>query len=468
MARILVVDDEAAICWAFRSVLEAAGHRPIISSTARRALELFRSEAPDAVFLDVRLPDGSGLDLLDTMRAERPATPVVVITGHGGLDTAVRAIQAGAAEYLVKPLDLDGVRTALASILARPAKAPGLGTPALGAAPLLVGSSPPMQEVYKRIATVACAEVPVLILGESGTGKELVARAIHDASRRRAGPFEPIDCAALPPGLVESELYGHERGAFTGAVRSHAGRVRRADGGTLFFDEIGELSLEVQAKLLRFLAEREVVPVGGSERLAVDARVIAATNRPLEQAIENGSFREDLFYRLSVFTIRVPPLRERKGDIPALVARFLERAGAPSSAGRSAAVSEEALAVLALHDWPGNVRELRNAVEHAAILARGAPIGPEHLPAYVGRSPRGVEELRALAGRLIEEAEAAGVPAARHASDRLDRALLEEAIRRSAGSISAMARLLGWTRVTVRKRLRDLGMDARAEDDASS
>jgi DNA-binding NtrC family response regulator len=326
-----------------------------------------------------------------------------------------------------------------------------------------------MQEVGKRIGAVAGTDVSVLIQGESGTGKELIARAIHAASARREGPFEPIDCAALPPELVESELYGHERGAFTGALKGREGRIRRAHGGTLFLDEVGELPLPAQAKLLRFLAERELSPVGGEGRVAVDVRVIAATNRPLERAVKDGSFREDLFYRLNVFAIHAPPLRERKGDIPDLARRFLARAGRGPGGAAPLEPTPEALALLARHDWPGNVRELRNAVEHASVVARGAALLPEHLPAYIqiaGEAPPvpvaassrapGAPDPDDLAATLLDAAIASGGAApGRAALERFERALIEVAMRRSRGSISGAARLLGMQRTTVRARLRE-------------
>jgi len=525
MPRVLIVDDEAAICWALRSMAEGAGHEALVAATARRGLELFRESRPDAVFLDVRLPDGDGVETLAVMRRERPDAQVVVITGHGGLETAVRAMQAGAADYLVKPLDLTGARSALARALAGSAAPPsspahpehaGAGgaraskdrpEPEAGRESkdaILVGRSAAMQEVGKRIGAVAATDVSVLVQGESGTGKELIARAIHAASARRAGPFEPIDCAALPPELVESELYGHEKGAFTGALKDREGRIRRAHGGTVFLDEIGELPLPTQAKLLRFLAERDLSPVGGGARVSVDVRVIAATNRPLERAVKDGLFREDLFYRLNVFAIHAPPLRERKEDIPDLVRRFLARQGRGPGAPVPPGPLEptvEALAALRRHDWPGNVRELRNAVEHAVVIARGSALLPEHLPAYLqadapatrgvfgaattGGSPaplahqngregpweapgatrasQGHPDHLELAGRLLDAGIASGAPAAKFALERLERALAQVAYARSGGSISAAARLLGATRGTVRKWLKDSGIEAAGE-----
>jgi two-component system nitrogen regulation response regulator GlnG len=470
VAKILVVDDEAAICWAFRTLIEAEGHEALVAPNAARALEIFERERPDMVFLDVRLPDEDGIATLRAMKAARPEANVVVVTALGGFETTVAAMQAGALDYLVKPVDAGHAREAIRRAVAPlPAEPPAPSEPGgareAPAAPLLVGRSAVMQELFKRIAAVAATDVPVLIQGESGTGKELVARAIHVASPRRDGPFEPIDCAALPADLVESELYGHERGAFTGAVRDRVGRVRLAHGGTLFLDEVGELPLPAQAKLLRFLSEREIVPVGGRARVAVDARIVAATNRPLERAVAAGAFREDLFYRLNVVALHVPPLRARREDIPALVARF-------SGRGEKPGISADALAVLERYSWPGNVRELRNAVEHALALARGPLILPEHLPAHVrgaaasaaggaltaageaGDSPASFD-LRALAAALIDRALADGRAPYAEAIRRLEEALFAEAMARSGGSRSAAARLLAINRATLRKRLRE-------------
>jgi two-component system nitrogen regulation response regulator GlnG len=466
MAKVLVVDDEAAICWAFRTLIEGEGHEPLVAATAARALEVFGRERPALVFLDVRLPDGDGLAALRAMKEARPEAAVVIVTAHGGLETAVAAMQSGAFDYLVKPVDVGHARAVLARALAdcaAPAPAPTPPSPPTSASTLLVGRSAAIQDVFKRIGAVAQSDVPVLIQGESGTGKELVARALHAASARRDGPFEPIDCAALPAELVESELYGHERGAFTGAIRDRPGRVRQANGGTLFLDEVGELPLPAQAKLLRFLAEREVVAVGGSARVAVDVRIVAATNRPLERAVATGAFREDLFYRLNVVAVHLPPLRARREDIAPLAAAFLSR---KREAGGPAAIAPETLALLERHDWPGNVRELKNAIEHALALARGPLILPDHLPPHVragaaapakaaARAEGAAGALAPLAAALLDEALAAGRPPHADAIARVEAALLAEALRRTGGSRSAAARLLKLNRATLRKRLRD-------------
>jgi DNA-binding NtrC family response regulator len=318
-----------------------------------------------------------------------------------------------------------------------------------------------MQEVFKRIGAVALSEVPVLVTGESGTGKEMVARAIHRASRRAAGPFEPVDCASLPETLFESELFGHERGAFTGAVARRIGRLERAEGGTLFLDEVAEIPPASQAKLLRFLETRTFERLGGSGPGTVDARVVAATHRDLAERIRQGLFREDLFYRLDVVTIRIPPLRERPEDVPLLVAHFL----AQERGGPTGGISREALDRLMACTWPGNVRELRNAVEHARVLARGAPILPENLPPSVGgggpaASP-GEDDalLRAVVRRLAAEAGDGEGDLHARVTARIEKPLLQEVLARTGGNQVRAARILGIHRTTLRERMERYGID---------
>jgi DNA-binding NtrC family response regulator len=316
-----------------------------------------------------------------------------------------------------------------------------------------------MQEVFKRIGALALSDVPVLVTGESGTGKEMVARAVHRASRRASGPFEPVDCASLPETLFESELFGHERGAFTGAVGRRAGRLERASGGTVFLDEVAEIPPGIQAKLLRFLETRTFERLGGTGPVTVDARVIAATHRDLAARIKEGLFREDLFYRLDVVTVRVPPLRERPEDVPLLVAHFL----AQGRGGPAGAVSRQALDLLLAHPWPGNVRELRNAVEHARVLARGGPLLPEHLPPTVsgGGPPAGPGEdalVRAIVRRLAAEAgDREGDLHARTLA-RFEKPLLEEILARTGGNQVRAARILGIHRTTLRERMERYGI----------
>ena len=460
--RVFAVDDEPGICRALERFFERRGASCASFPRAEEALTAAEGSPPDLVFLDVRLPGISGLDALERFRALDPAPSVIVVTAHGTLDVAVEAIRRGAHDYLPKPLDLVQVgaaadRAMAARAAARQPAGEEPGPPDPGA--LLVGRSAPMQEVFKRIGALALSEVPVLVTGESGTGKEMVARAIHRASRRATGPFEPVDCASLPETLFESELFGHERGAFTGAVGRRAGRLERASGGTVFLDEVAEIPPGIQAKLLRFLETRSFERLGGTGPVSVDARVIAATHRDLAARIREGLFREDLFYRLDVVTVRVPPLRERPEDVPLLVAHFL----AQGRGGPAGAVSREALDLLLAHPWPGNVRELRNAVEHARVLARGGAILPEHLPPGVagGAAPAGPGEdalVRAIVRRLAAEAgDREGDLHARTLA-RFEKPLLEEILARTGGNQVRAARILGIHRTTLRERMERYGI----------
>jgi len=380
MADILIVDDEVAICSAFSRFLQAGGHKTQVASSGEEALRLVETKMPDLVILDIRLPGLSGLEVLQRIKQQHEALPVVIVTAHGTMGNAIEAMQRGAFEYLVKPVDLARAREVVAQALASRMKSGEVEEHRTAAErPLLVGTSAPMQEVYKKIATAGMNDLSVLVEGESGTGKEQVALAIHVNSPRRSGQFVPINCGSLPDTLLESELFGHEEGAFTGAVRRKAGRVESADGGTLFLDEVAELSTAAQVKLLRFLETHRSTRLGSTEQIPVDVRVIAATNQPVERLIEEGRFRRDLYYRLNVLPIRLVPLRERLEDLPQLVAHFLDQV----QASLPTAISPEALDALRRYPWPGNVRELRNAIEHAGVAARGRIIGIEHLPEHV-------------------------------------------------------------------------------------
>ncbi len=444
MARILIIDDEPGVCWALKKALDEAGHEVETAGTAEQGLPL--AGAADLVFLDIGLPGMNGLDALQRL----DNVPVVVITAHGTLENAVEALKHGAFDYLVKPLRGEELPALVQRAVSRSAlerEVARLRSEVRGrydAAPLK-GSTRAMQEVFKQIATVALSDAPVLIHGESGTGKELVARTIHHASRRAGGAFEPIDCGALPEALLESELFGHERGAFTGAVARKRGRIESAHGGSLFLDEVGELTAASQAKLLRFLAEREIVRLGGSARIHVDLRVIAATHRDLRAGIESGDFREDLFYRLAVSEIVLPPLRDRRDDIPLLVAHFLEH-----EVAYKGDMGSDAMAILRDNDWPGNVRELRNAVEAATVMARGAMVLPEHLPESVrsAASPRG-GAWGPLVARMADAAADGEKYGAVH--DAAERAVVAHVLGKTGGNQVQAARQLGIHRTTLRK-----------------
>ena len=360
-AGVLVVDDEESVCWTLARAMGRAGYAVWSASSAERGLALAREHRPAVVLLDVRLPKMDGIDALDLLRRDVPEAAVIVMTAHGDLSTAVRAVEGGAFDYLPKPFDLTQVESAVARALeVRPPVVEQL-TPSNE---LMIGRSAAMQAVFKRIALAAPSSANILIQGESGTGKELVARAIHRYSPRRDKAFVPVHVAALNPQLVESELFGHVRGAFTGAEKARPGLLELADGGTAFLDELADIPPAVQAKLLRVLEYQELLPVGGSEAKKIDVRLVSATHRDLRAAVAAGEFRQDLYFRLNTFEIRVPPLRERPDDLPELARHFL------ATFGQSCALGDETLEWLRSRPWPGNVRELRNALEHAAIVAR--------------------------------------------------------------------------------------------------
>lgn len=480
MPDVLVIDDEPGICWALREYLADSGHVVTVASSAEEGLAACDSTGtdglrPDAVLLDVRLPGMDGLSAIAHLRNRLGSTPIIVMTAFGNLETAVSAVQSGAFDYLTKPFDLDQAGAVLdRAIASRELSAAGETTEGAGSAgEELVGHSPAMQVVFKQIAMVAAADVPVLITGESGTGKEVAARAIHRHSHRAAGPFVAVSLPALSSGLVESELFGHVRGAFTGADSDRAGVFELADGGTVLLDELGDAPLSVQVKLLRALEQREISRVGDLRPRPVNVRVIAATHRPLTDLIDTGEFRQDLYFRLSVFQIALPPLRNRRDDIPLLTRRFLEQINPEAGPGL---LSEAVLQELKRRHWTGNVRELRNAVERAAVLARGNPLAVEHLPPPL-------EDLETRANGAAIEDGSPEVQLARHAqqwfeqavqtgSDTADEAnlysrylaatepaLLQAALLHCEGNRVATAALLGMHRTTLRQKLRRYGLD---------
>jgi two-component system nitrogen regulation response regulator GlnG len=456
MNRILIIDDEPAIGWSLRELLTDDGHAVKVDSSAEAALETCGRFAPEAMLLDVRLPGRDGLAALPDLRAAAPGAAIVVMTAFGDLDTAVRAVAAGAFDYLVKPFDLASVSRVVSRALADRGGTPQ--SPAADASPArLVGSSPAMQRVFKQIAVAAATDLPVLITGQTGTGKELAARAIHANSGRRNRPLVATSVAALAPSVIESELFGHVRGAFTGAAADRRGLFELADGGTLLLDEIGEAPLDVQAKLLRVLEDRAIAPVGSSAVRPVDVRVIAATNRDLAAALEAGGFRVDLYHRLRVFQIEMPPLAARPEDLPALVEHFLAAAG---HGGRQATTAF--LAAVRDRSWPGNVRELRHAVEAAAAMARGGSLEAEHLPPAVATPlsappPSDANASVASAVRQWVEATWSVSADAGDLHDRLvnlvEKTLAAEAVDRAGGNRTAAAKALGIDRATLRSKL---------------
>jgi DNA-binding NtrC family response regulator len=471
MSHVLIVDDEPSICWGFRELLADEGHEVSVASSAEEALEIAERAPLDAVVLDVRLPGRDGLSTIQDLRTRIGAAPIIVITAFGNLDIAVRALDEGAFDYLPKPFDLDQVSEVLRRAL-RHTSSVATSTAVEEAAILpetFIGTSPAMQAVFKQIALVAPSDVPVLITGESGTGKELVAQAIHRHSRRKHAAFLPTCLAALSPGLIESELFGHVRGAFTGAELARQGLLELADGGTVFLDEIGDVPLPVQVKLLRAIEQHEVAPVGDARLRQTDFRVLAATNRPLDELVSRGEFREDLFYRIGVFHIHVPPLRERVEDIPLLARAFLRAA---VGSGPTPDLSAAALRELSSRRWPGNVRELRNAVERATLVARGGQVEADHFPPPSSISGNGhrstAEELQIhtanwVAEQLVAEAMPAVSP---ERDDLLERflsvvepSLLRTVLANCGGNRAAAAKVLGIHRATLRQKLRDCGLD---------
>ncbi len=380
---VLIVDDELSVRRLIQEVVRKAGYSAYLAENGREAVEKARQLKPAVIIMDIKMPVMDGMEAFEIIRGEQPHTAVILMTAHGTVDTAVEAMKNGAFDYLVKPYNVAELRIILErafQLRKLRDEVTALRTEVQDKYRLgnIVGTSPVMQEVYKKVGRVAQTNATVLITGESGSGKELVAKIIHNNSLRRDGPFVKVNCGALPEGLLESELFGYEKGAFTGAVARKPGRFELADQGTIFFDEIGELSLALQVKLLGVLQEREFERVGGTETIKVDVRIIAATNRDLEAMVRNGLFREDLYYRLKVVPIHVPPLRERTEDIPLLIEYFLARFAAEAHR-EPPIITAEAVQLLRRYQWPGNVRELANVLERAVIMSSGV-IGSQDLP----------------------------------------------------------------------------------------
>ncbi|NOX53742.1 MAG: sigma-54-dependent Fis family transcriptional regulator [Planctomycetes bacterium] len=465
MASLLVIDDEPSILHAFRRVFDQPEITVCTASTGREGIELFQRHRPDAVILDVRLPDMSGMDVFQTCRAIDPKVPVILITGHGSAEMAITAMQQGAFDYLFKPLELDEVR----QLVDRALKVRrAMSVPALTAeetvdgedgADLLIGRCPAMLQVYRDIGRVAAQDVTVLIRGESGTGKELVARAIYHHSHRADGPFLAVNCAAIPEGLLESELFGHERGAFTGADHRRIGKVEQCRGGTLFLDEIGDMPPLLQAKLLRFLQEQEFQRVGGNETLKADVRVLAATNRNLEQMVEDGLFRKDLYYRLSVYTITLPPLRERADDINLLVEHMVKRFSRELKT-KATLVPADTMNLLRAYSWPGNVRELESVLKQALLTSSGHVLLPEFLPEQLRGQWAAQETFPDLKAFLMDRIRRGCTDLYALTIAAVDRQIISTVLEHTRGNKLQSARLLGITRTTLRKKMRALGLEA--------
>jgi two-component system nitrogen regulation response regulator GlnG len=471
MPTLLIVDDEPSILLAFRRAFRDPALVLLTAETAAEAVALASAHRPDVVILDVQLPDGSGLETLARLRDLDARCPVIFITGKGDADTAIDAMKRGAYDFLLKPLELAGLRQVVDKALAirRAMLVPAVvaaDTTVDDRADAIVGRCPAMQEVYKAIGRVAAQDVTVLITGESGTGKELVARALYQHSSRADKPFLAISCAAIPEHLLESELFGHEKGAFTGADRRHIGKFEQCDGGTLFLDEVGDMAPLTQTKVLRLLQEQRFERLGGNETIHTDVRVIAATNRDLAAAVTAGHFRQDLYYRLSVFGIHLPPLRQRGEDLTLLVRHYVRRFA--RELGREVRdVAPETLELLRAYPWPGNVRELQSVVKQALLRATGPLLVPEFLPSPLGpllsgpvADPETPAQPKApsLEQFLEERLSAGSTDLYAEALAWLEQLLLPRVLRHVGGSQVQAARLLGITRGSLRGKLRALGL----------
>ena len=446
MTSILVVDDDAVSCQLLSDVLQRDGTTVKRETDPTQVLARVGAEPVDLAILDVRMPGMNGLELLRKLKERSPELPVIIMRAFGSIDTAVQAINFGAVDYLSKPMDVDQIRRAVSKALSQRTEVRA-DLPGVDEVAGIAGRSTAMVEVYKSIARVAPSRSTVLILGESGTGKEMVARAIHEHSPRRDRPFIAVDCAALTETLLESELFGHVRGAFTGAVGDKAGLFVEADGGTLFLDEIGDVSPAMQMKLLRVLQEQQVRPVGGTQWRRIDVRVIAATNRDLQAAVNAGRFREDLYYRVNVFSIRLPPLRDRREDVPLLVEHLIRRS-ARESGKRVTGMSQEALELLRAYDWPGNVRELAHVIERSVVLANGETIGIDELPPEI-RFPSITRRADILCDQpTLEE---------------LKRRYIQRVVEESKGNISHAAVILGVDRRSLYRMLQRYRIPVRGD-----
>jgi two-component system nitrogen regulation response regulator NtrX len=455
MASVLIVDDEANIRRMLASLLRAEGYRVREAADARAGLAAVRQEEPDAMLLDLVMPGGTGLDLLPEVRKHAPELPVVMMSGQAALTDAVRATKLGAFHFLEKPLSPEGVLVTLRSAieLRRAREMNRALREELGESDELVGESGPMRQVRALIERIAATDSRVLITGESGTGKELAAAALHRSSRRAGGPFVRVNCAAIPRDLVESELFGHEKGSFTGASERRKGKFELADRGTLFLDEVGDLGPEAQAKLLRALEAGEIERVGGAEPIPVDVRIIAATNKDLHSDVAAGAFREDLFFRLHVIPLVLPPLRDRADDIPRLVEHLVRRLSS-RNALRPFRLSDPGVRALQRHGWPGNVRELANIIERLMILYPGADVGEVEVESILASSP---PRLRTNPSSHVYAGDDD-----RPLSDRLDefeRDLIRGALDDGDGSVAEAARRLRTDRANLYRRMRRLEID---------
>ena len=459
---VWIVDDDQSVRWVLEKALKQADIETRSFERAEHLLEAIDEGAPDVLITDIRMPGMSGLALLERLRTTRPELPIIVITAHSDLESAVAAYKGGAFEYLPKPFDIDEA-VELVHKAARSAGVEKTGTQeAPGAMASMIGQAPAMQEVFRSIGRLAGSSMTVLITGESGTGKELVARALHDHSPRTAKAFVALNTAAIASELLESELFGHEKGAFTGADSRRIGRFEQADGGTLFLDEIGDMSPALQTRLLRVLAESEFYRVGGQTPIRVDVRVIAATNQDLARAVKDSRFREDLYHRLNVIRINTPPLRQRREDIPQLLSHYLAEAadeiGTPAKA-----IDADAMNALQTFSWPGNVRQLVNATRRLTVTAPGGVISAQDIPSDLGGSEnpqRAAKEwTRMLASWAERQIGNSDAPLLDQALPEFEKTLIETAMSQTNGHRQEAAKLLGWGRNTLARKMKALHLD---------
>jgi len=460
---VWVVDDDQSVRWVLEKALRQADMTSRGFERAEHLLEAIEHETPDVLITDVRMPGMSGIDLLERLHDRSPNLPIIVITAHSDLDNAVAAYTGGAFEYLPKPFDIDEA----IELVSKAAKQNGHKEPAVAAVPQqipsLIGQAPAMQEVFRSIGRLAGSSMTVLITGESGTGKELVARALHEHSPRADKPFIALNTSAIASELLESELFGHEKGAFTGADAKRIGRFEQADGGTLFLDEIGDMSPALQTRLLRVLAESEFYRVGGQASVKVDVRVIAATNQDLARAVKEARFREDLYHRLNVIRINTPPLRERRTDIPILLKHYLAEAARELETPPKS-MDDEAREILETYDWPGNVRQLVNTTRRLTVTAPGAVIGLQDIPKDLGGqrpSRRGAQEWTRSLAEWAERQFGTGdhLPLLETALPEFEKTLIRIALNQTNGHRQDAAKLLGWGRNTLTRKMKALNMD---------
>jgi two-component system, NtrC family, response regulator AtoC len=469
VAHVLIVDDEVNIRRVLAAMLKREGYEVTTAADGEQALAALQKTPVHVVVTDLVMPRMGGMELLRRVTGDFPDVPVIVITAHGSVDSAVAALKAGAFDYITKPFEQDELK----KVIAKAARAHDLERQNLhailndGDRPPLVGDSQPMRSIYEMVARVADSPSTVLITGESGTGKELIAKALHRGSSRRDRPLIKVNCAAIPKDLVESELFGYERGAFTGAVSSKPGRFELADGGTLFLDEIGEVPVEMQVKLLRAIQESEFERVGGIKTLRVDVRLIAATNRDLKQLIAEGKFREDLYYRLAVVPIVLPPLRDRREDIPLLVKHFIDKYD--QRLGKKVeGIEEEALQVLMGYAWPGNIRELENLMERSVLFADGPVIQASALPDSLrekgAQPPTPIAAVGPL-GAIAAPSGASMKEIVRQAQAELERELIARALEETGGNVTRAAKRLQISRKSLQVKMKELGLRGATEAD---